>query len=901
MIPPNGNHQSHYSSSPGQASLPLSISPPPGLWDINQLGAPPNGHGPLGSRHSPHRTQDLDGSHLGNTHHGGLGGTHHGTLSGTHHGGLGSTQRGGTHYGGLSGTHLGSLGSTQRGSTHYGGLSGTHLGGLGSTQHGGTHLGGLGGTHFGGLGGPHLGNLRGSHIGDLGDFRSTNAATGHVSTGNTHYGGPDLATGNRSDPIPSNLNHQSGHGLPDGAASQCRQQQSSNRPGHAGPDQSTNEPQTSPSNTNQASNATDPARKQPKPRKPRKKRAEGPVETQSSTQADDPTANDLTIPVVPTQRETITRFLNDNNPPPPTPVAVQPTMAEFMNKTTAEIRKIAHDKSKRVMTAEDEAFFFKFYEQQQRELAAAAAKRHVSVGMVEDLLGRKQAVCDLSSWNNFQIKHGNLFRGKGKGVGGSTAMSELSAMWKAMTPEEQAAYDTENLVAGNEDQDVAGLRANSESLRQAEKRVEKWMNTWQKKAVHIAASNHCEIVIFAVSTHLCDYSFQTVRATPGAAEFVREITSTDGLRNYQSRLQAFLTGAQLNNISASLGKKRTQKRKPKAEVDTARSKLNELVDQATDGKKDSWSWQGCDDALGKLGYKVVFMPGHVSQADWIKSYSNSLRGTEAKLIIEDIDNGLIRVIQDQDALIGRTRIIKQKPQRHDSLQPGTTNQLSGEDGSAHRHLLPSKRKRQPPKPKQKLPRTRPAPKKQRKRVRAPSLTAEERALDSSFSEPSAVPKRRKTRQIVESDSDSRRLLDIVPLLCPARPTKARPIRSSHILFPHWANLAERARPSTPLLHSSKQELTLNILFLTLSAIEIAFSTYYLCCARLVQQRPARFDHPTSFIRTSIDRIVGSDLGPAHSGCSSHLTNSASGSPSAAHRQPTEALLTIPKVWLRALY
>ncbi|OAV86634.1 hypothetical protein PTTG_04368 [Puccinia triticina 1-1 BBBD Race 1] len=265
MIPAHGNHQSHYSSSPGQAGLPPSISPPPSLWDINQLGAPPNGHGPLGSRHSPHRTQDLGGSHLGNTHHGGLGGTHHGTLSGlsgTNRGGLGSTQHGGTHYGGLSGTHLGGLGSTQRGGTHYGGLSGTHHGGLGSTQRGGTHLSGLGGTHFGSLGGPHLGNLSSSHIGDLGgthglsaclgDFRSTNAATGRVSIVDTRYGGPDLATGNLSNPIPSNLNHQSGHGLPAGADSQCRQQQSSNRPGHAGPDQSTNKSQTSPPNTNQA-------------------------------------------------------------------------------------------------------------------------------------------------------------------------------------------------------------------------------------------------------------------------------------------------------------------------------------------------------------------------------------------------------------------------------------------------------------------------------------------------------------------------------------------------------------------------------------------------------------------------------------------------------------------------
>ncbi|EFP75573.1 uncharacterized protein PGTG_00904 [Puccinia graminis f. sp. tritici CRL 75-36-700-3] len=464
----------------------------------------------------------------------------------------------------------------------------------------------------------------------------------------------------------------------------------------------------------------------PKPRKPRKKKAPVPV-TDDGAQAVNPNGNVVksTIPAGPTQRETITRFLNENNPPPEIPAAVQPTMAEFMNKTTAEIRKIAQDKSKKVMTGEDEAFFFEFYEKQQRKLAAAAVQRHVSVGMVEHLLGQKQAVRKASGWNNFQTKHSSLFKGKGKGVRGSGAMSELSVMWTAMTPEERAAYATENLSPT--EKDPTRLRVNSESLRLAEKRVEKWMNTWQKKAVNIAASNHCEIVIFAVSSHLCDYSFQNIRATPGAAEFVREITSSDGLKNYQSRLQAFLTGARLNHISASLAKETSKKGQSKSEVTATREKLAELVDHAKDGKKASWTWQGCDDALGKLGYKVIFMPGHVSQPDWIKSYSNSLRPTEAKLINQDIDNGLIRVIHDQDALIGRTRTIKQK-----ATQPLTP----GEDHSANQPPPPPNGHHQQTNQKKKSCKTPPVPRKPRKRARVPLLTPEEQLLDESSSESS---------------------------------------------------------------------------------------------------------------------------------------------------------------------
>ncbi|WAR58588.1 hypothetical protein PtB15_5B822 [Puccinia triticina] len=264
-------------------------------------------------------------------------------------------------------------------------------------------------------------------------------------------------------------------------------------------------------------------------------------------------------------------------------------------------------------------------------------------------------------------------------------------------------------------------------------------------AVHVAKTNHCEIVIFAVSSHLGDHNFQYVQATPGVAEFVRETASTDGLKNYQSRLQAFLTGARLNDISASLAKKKTKKASSKAEVNVAREKLNELVDQATDGKKDSWTWQGCDVALGKLGYKVVFMPGHRSKPEWIKSYSNGLLQPEAKLVNEDIDNRLIRVIHDQEALIGRTRATVRKPHSPRTAQSGIEHaNLEGTVNGDGSKQTTTAQLQSPPTRKQKSPGTRTtAPPKQKRarktpaaqrKARLPPLTAAERALDPSSSE-----------------------------------------------------------------------------------------------------------------------------------------------------------------------
>jgi hypothetical protein len=55
-----------------------------------------------------------------------------------------------------------------------------------------------------------------------------------------------------------------------------------------------------------------------------------------------------------------------------------------------------------------------------------------------------------------------------------------------------------------------------------------------------------------------------------------------------------------------------------------------------------------------LGYKVVFLPGIFYKPIWIKTASHSLGRGEAKLIIEDLENKLICVVQDTNALLGCT-------------------------------------------------------------------------------------------------------------------------------------------------------------------------------------------------------------------------------------------------------
>ncbi|POW16090.1 hypothetical protein PSTT_01666 [Puccinia striiformis] len=73
-------------------------------------------------------------------------------------------------------------------------------------------------------------------------------------------------------------------------------------------------------------------------------------------------------------------------------------------------------------------------------------------------------------------------------------------------------------------------------------------------------------------------------------------------------------------------------------------------------------------------------------------------------------------------------------------------------------------------------------------------------------------------------------------------------------------------------------------------------------SHLVQRRVNHFEHPTSFIRTTINRIVGTGLGPEYnnhrisSPGSSNPTNSVSGSPDSIDQLLDDTLLPIPQIY-----
>ncbi|WAR63426.1 hypothetical protein PtB15_17B25 [Puccinia triticina] len=481
-----------------------------------------------------------------------------------------------------------------------------------------------------------------------------------------------------------------------------------------------------------------------------------PVPTPSAPIVNTNAANSTTPATTVTQSQSINRFLADVNQ------QVEDREPEeevdYSQKTADELQGISKDKSKKHMTNSDVEVFLEFYLTQQKDLALLAIERRVSVEMVEKLLGRKQSLRAATIWNNFMktpIARA-IFKESGKGVKDKEAMGKLSAMWDAMTLDEKRAFATDPTVGpdqdaasesnptgaavvdttttGNNPQEttttdlvptpqvptVGGLRVCSKSLKAAHSRVDKWMTEWQAKAVHVAKSSHCEFVLIGISNHLSAHNFQFTRSTPGAAPFSKQIEHADGLQSYQNRLQAFLSGFRINNIPALVNKAKIPLAREAAT--NLRTRLGSFVAEETNGLKQSWSWGDCDSQLGAIGFKLVFLPGAKSNPIWLKTLSRELKGPMITLINHDLDQNLIRVVADQDALLGvvprcKKNLPKKQPPR---TTDDTNSELGAPTTSANSTTNQSKRKRL-------------TTSGSRHRARTP-LTAAEKALDDSDDE-----------------------------------------------------------------------------------------------------------------------------------------------------------------------
>ncbi|PLW40734.1 hypothetical protein PCASD_09335 [Puccinia coronata f. sp. avenae] len=137
----------------------------------------------------------------------------------------------------------------------------------------------------------------------------------------------------------------------------------------------------------------------------------------------------------------------------------------------------------------------------------------------------------------------------------------------------------------------------------------------------------------------------------------------------------------------------------------------------------------------------------VSKPVWIKTASHSLGRGEAKLILEDLDNKLIRVVRDTEALIGRNI----QPNKNPASQACTPNtgrqeaQVQTQNQTIH-HVSTHKKARPTS--------STTAPKKKNKQSRrTTSLTTSELALDQSSEESSSNVLRDESKEQSSEEED----------------------------------------------------------------------------------------------------------------------------------------------------
>ncbi|WAR55090.1 hypothetical protein PtB15_4B710 [Puccinia triticina] len=165
---------------------------------------------------------------------------------------------------------------------------------------------------------------------------------------------------------------------------------------------------------------------------------------------------------------------------------------------------------------------------------------------------------------------------------------------------------------------VAGLQVCSKSLKAAYLHVDKWITKWQAKVVHVAKSSH-SLVNKAKISLACEAA----------------------------------TGLQ--------------------------TCLGSFVAEETNGLKRSWSWGDCDSQLGAIGFKLVFLPGAKSNPIWLKTLSRELKVPMITLINHNLNQNLICVVANQDALLGVVPCHKKNLQK--KQPPCTTDDTNSKLGA----------------------------------------------------------------------------------------------------------------------------------------------------------------------------------------------------------------------------
>ncbi|PLW20666.1 hypothetical protein PCANC_07394 [Puccinia coronata f. sp. avenae] len=150
------------------------------------------------------------------------------------------------------------------------------------------------------------------------------------------------------------------------------------------------------------------------------------------------------------------------------------------------------------------------------------------------------------------------------------------------------------------------------------------------------------MVLFVVSKHLAAHTFQLVKATHGANNFVAALARLEGTQTYAARLQAYITGYEVAEVARFAEPKKSTNKQPVSAV----ARMSTLVAEKTKGAQSRWPWTNTDFKLAKLKYRLELRPGAKTQADWLKKPSRGLHPSFQTVIHNDLDDNLIDVVYD---------------------------------------------------------------------------------------------------------------------------------------------------------------------------------------------------------------------------------------------------------------
>ncbi|KAA1104064.1 hypothetical protein PGT21_009274 [Puccinia graminis f. sp. tritici] len=362
----------------------------------------------------------------------------------------------------------------------------------------------------------------------------------------------------------------------------------------------------------------------------------------------------------------------DGQPRMPAPLPLD----ELMTHSVAELVAEARNRSKGAMSESDRTFFVNYFEEQRKMMVVKAIEREVSMEMVDVFLGKRQAIRRPNKWNRFlqTLAARKKFRGAGRGVGTSSAMSQVSALYKRMgkrlpsgeqpepelTPSELALDDDpeeegrgegegEGTLDDRDEIDEANNSASgggvtqrgTVSLARAARQVEDYLRDWATQANTIAQTCNCEMILFAVSTHLGPNCFQLTKSTHRATRFVDLANDTDQPNTYQARFQASLVGLSVSEmINLMRGPSRVRNRPP-----NFTGPMNKLIASKTENIITKWPWTDNESRLAKQGFQMVLDPRMRTPRKMLQNPNRTLKVGAIKSLLLDIADDYIDIVR----------------------------------------------------------------------------------------------------------------------------------------------------------------------------------------------------------------------------------------------------------------